>query len=135
MNTEKTMLRFLGYRVDKMVFVTKKEDDSSSDRIVISPSFSRKIEEVDKNEYDVTIGVELKQSNLPFDAELSIAGRFSYEGKMDVEKVLKVNAVAIMYPYVRSTLSLMTTLAAIPPVIIPTINLVQMFEKEEQTQG
>ena len=132
MITENAVLQFLGYRVDTMQFKSKPDYTPSSEPIELKPTFNRTIQQVNDNEYNVTIGVELKQSTLPFDAELSLTGRFKYEGNLDVQKMLKINAVAILYPYVRSTLSLMTTLAAVPPVIVPTINLAQMFEREEQ---
>ena len=129
MITENAVLQFLGYRVDTMQFKSKPDYTPSSEPIELKPTFNLTIQQVNDNEYNVTIGVELKQSTLPFDAELSLTGRFKYEGNMDVQKMLKINAVAILYPYVRSTLSLMTTLAAVPPVIVPTINLAQMFER------
>ena len=129
MITENAVLQFLGYRVDTMQFKSMPDYTPSSEPIELKPTFNLTIQQVNDNEYNVTIGVELKQSTLPFDAELSLTGRFKYEGNMDVQKMLKINAVAILYPYVRSTLSLMTTLAAVPPVIVPTINLAQMFER------
>ena len=132
MKTEKALLQFGGYRVDKMLFMLKQTFDSSSKQVELTPSFSRTIQKISDDEYDVSIGVELKQTNLPFDAELTITGRFKYEGSLDVQKILKINAVAILYPYVRSILSCLTTLGSVPPVVIPTINLAQMFENEEQ---
>lgn len=132
MNTEKATLQFLGYRVDMMQFESKQNYKSTNDPIELKPTFSRAIRRVTDTEYDVSVGVKLQQPTLPFDAEVSLTGQFKTEGSMDVQKVLKVNAVAILYPYIRATLSLMTTLAAIPPIIVPTINLAKMFEHEAE---
>lgn len=132
MTTENAVLQFLGYRVDTMQYKLKPDYTASSEAIELNPIFNRIIQQANDDEYHVTIGVELRQATLPFDAELALTGRFKYKGEIDVQKILKVNAVAILYPYVRSTLSLMTTLAEVAPVIIPTINLVRMFEQEEQ---
>ena len=74
----------------------------------------------------------MKQDNLPFEAKLLLSGRFKCGESVDADKAMKVNAVAILYPYVRSTFSLMTTLGNISPVVLPTINLAQMFEREER---
>lgn len=132
MTTENAVLQFLGYRVDTMQYKLKPDYTASSEAIELKPIFNRIIQQANDDEYHVTIGVELHQAALPFDAELALTGRFKYKGEIDVQKILKVNAVAILYPYVRSTLSLMTTLAEVAPVIIPTINLARMFEQEEQ---
>ena len=100
--------------------------------IELSPSFSREIAQIGEGRYEVTVGVNVEQDNLPFSAKLSITGKFECSGSLNADNMMRVNAVAIMYPYVRATLSMMTTLAAIPPVIIPTINLAKMFEREER---
>lgn len=132
MKTARASLRFLGYHVDKMVFFSKTNFTTSEMPIELAPMFKRNIVQTGEKEHKVTIGVRLDQENLPFNAELEITGRFEYDGELDVDKLLKINAVSIMYPYVRATLSMMTTIAGIPPVIIPTINLAQMFERNEQ---
>lgn len=134
MNTEKATLQFLGYRVEMMRFELKQNYEATNAPIELKPTFNRRIQQVVDNEYDVSIGVKLKQSTLPFDAEVVLTGRFKSEGNMDAQKVLKINAVAILYPYVRATLSTMTTLAAIPPIIIPTINLAKTFEREREEE-
>lgn len=134
MSTERAILQFLGYRVDELLFAAKKELSGTTEQIVLEPSFSRTIKQAGSEEYDVTIGVKLEQNDLPFEARLSLTGRFKCEDVSDVPKMLKVNAVAILYPYVRATLSMLTTIAAVPPVIVPTINLAKMFEQEEQSK-
>lgn len=134
MKTERAILQFLGYRVDKMIFTGKPEYVTTPEQIVLEPSFSRTIRQINTEEYEVTIGVKLEQSNLPFETSLSLTGRFKCEGVQEIQKMLKTNAVAILYPYVRATLSMLTTIAAVPPVIVPTINLAKMFEQEEQSK-
>ena len=77
----------------------------------------------------------MDQPDLPFDAETTIVGSFELSGIENVDKAMKQNATAILYPYVRSTLALLTTLAAIPPVNIPTINLAHIYEQEQQRES
>lgn len=131
MNQGKAVIQFLGYRVDKMNFATKSDVADASEPIGLEPVFNRSICKVNNDEYEVKIGIELKQDNLPFEAELLLSGKFKCDESVDADKAMKVNAVAILYPYVRSTFSLMTTLGNISPVVLPTINLAQMFEREE----
>ena len=133
MGASKSALQFLGYCVDELVFLSKPEFVEAADHVVLNPTFTRRIKQVNPEEYEVSIGSKLEQEDLPFEVRLSLTGRFKCEGVSDVQRALKVNAVAILYPYVRATLSLLTTLAAVPPVVVPTINLAKMFEQEEQT--
>ena len=103
MNHGKAVIQFLGYRVDKMNFVTKFDFEHTSEPIELEPALNRSIRKVNEDEYEVGIEVELKQDNLPFEAELLLSGRFKCGESVDADKAMKVNAVAILYPYVRST--------------------------------
>lgn len=52
------------------------------------------------------------------------------EKETDIENFLKVEAVNILYPYLRSTVSGLTTLAMIPPVVIPVIDTKLLFKDD-----
>ncbi len=135
MDASRATLQFIGYRVDKMFFSLKSDSSAWPEKITLSPSFNRTIRKIDEKTHEVSISVALKQENLPFEAELSLTGNFIYEDVDPAEKMIKINAVSILYPYVRSTLSMITNLAGIPPVTIPTINFVQMYEDIEASSS
>ena len=93
----------------------------------------REIEKEDKdNCYALRLGVKIDQPDFPFYAEVILLGRFIVNGKMDAAQAMNVNAAAILYPYVRSTLSMMASLAGLPPITLPTLNIVQMFQNEQE---
>jgi preprotein translocase subunit SecB len=46
------------------------------------------------------------------------------------EILFQQNAVAIMFPFLRSQVSLLTTQPGITPLLIPPINIVKLFSKE-----
>jgi preprotein translocase subunit SecB len=61
----------------------------------------------------------------PF-VEIRCKGLFSFENVSKIEDVPDFfyrNSIAILFPYVRSYLSLVTTQANVPGVILPTLNL------------
>ena len=62
--------------------------------------------------YAVIITVQIDQDNLPFKCQVSLKGTFNVNNIDNINKCLQVNATAILFPYVRSTLSMLTTLAA-----------------------
>ena len=47
---------------------------------------------------------------------------------------MKVNAAAILYPYVRAAISMLTTLANVPPVVLPPVNFVKLFEESAKEE-
>lgn len=44
------------------------------------------------------------------------------------------NAIAILYPYVRSIISTYTTNSNVDPIILPTINVVEMLKQEKNNK-
>ena len=128
----KATLRFMGYDVQIMNFQKKiPQQMEENSEIELNPIFSRHISSKDKTHYELALGVKLEQDNLPFYAEIVLVGKFAVDEEQNAEKIMKVNATAVLFPYVRATLSMLTTLAEIPPINIPPINLVKMFEHEQ----
>jgi preprotein translocase subunit SecB len=137
MEVVKSTLKFDTFVVEKMNFsITKPIPDNSDVSIEIEPQFSRKIIKITENEYDMLLGVlindESKPGAIPFNAEVVVKGRFLLNGIDNHEKHLKINAVAILFPYLRATLSTLMALANVEPFFIPPINLVEMFKKSEE---
>lgn len=61
----------------------------------------------------------------PF-AEISCKGTFKFENTESFDNIPEFfyrNSIAILFPYVRAYLSLVTTQANVPGIILPTLNL------------
>ena len=90
--------------------------------------------QINKNNMTVQLGVRIfddaEKNDYPFEMKVDIEGLFSFEGHVDGEKFLP-NALAILYPYVRAIISSYTSLANIPPLTLPTININKYLEDVE----
>ena len=134
MEPVQSSLCFLGYRAELLRFEKRESSIQPNEKKPsLSASFMREIEKEDKdNCYALRLGVKIDQPDFPFYAEVILLGRFIVNGKMDAAQAMNVNAAAILYPYVRSTLSMMASLAGLPPITLPTLNIVQMFQNEQE---
>ncbi|PFC81040.1 hypothetical protein CN272_27990 [Bacillus anthracis] len=104
----------------------------------LSPDFSYKIQ---KNEEDskeavvyltFNIGDEMLRDSSIY-VSVTIAGEFVVFGEEDEEQIdmlYKVNAIAILYPYLRSIVSEITSKGTSSPIILPTMNIAAMFNQE-----
>lgn len=129
-------VEFHGYKVLKTSFSRSGLSLESGVEINLNPSFSRIITQRDKENYSLVLGVKIGSSEgqeMPLYAEVILEGDFVLRNIEDVDTIMKVNAVAIMFPYLRATLSMLTMLMNIDPVVLPTVNLAQMFEEEQNT--
>lgn len=138
-------IQFKGYTVRQLRF-EKCEDFSGTDGpIELNFQLSHRI---DINEQvqavQVTLACELfpgrDGEKRPFRLYVELIGSFMYEADMDrpqLRNLLLENTVAILFPYLRTTVTAATTAANVVPVILPTINVAAMLERrpdEIQTQ-
>jgi preprotein translocase subunit SecB len=64
-------------------------------------------------------------TELPF-AEILCIGIFKFENSINFEEIPDYfyrNCIAILFPYVRAYLSIVTTQANVPGIMLPTMNL------------
>lgn len=93
----------------------------------VKPILKRDINKIDDENYVLRLMFLLKDdedNKAPFDIELIIVGE--YELKSDSEEELNVflknNAIQILFPYLRSTLSSAMASLMINPIIIPIMD-------------
>lgn len=65
----------------------------------------------------------------PYKVTVEVAGRFSSETAF--RKTWENNALAILFPYVRSIVSCITAQSGRSAVILPTINIARMFDESK----
>ena len=49
-------------------------------------------------------------------------------------QLIAYNTVSILFPYIRSQISLVTTQPDLPPVTLPPVNIVSLFQETEQLE-
>ncbi|WP_239733679.1 protein-export chaperone SecB [Mammaliicoccus sp. M-M49] len=85
----------------------------------------------------LNLEIKNKKDESPFDLSVSIVGFFELnsDGYEEEEYInlLKVNAVAILYPYLRSIVTDITSKAnAFNPLILPPMNIASMLKEEKK---
>ncbi len=130
------VIEFKEYHVNKMLFNYKsKKDRHDLKKIAVSPIFNVNIEDLNESQTAIQLSMELG-SDSPFDLSVTVEGVFEYHKEDDKssfgkEHILSNNAVAILFPYLRSTVSILTNLTNnLPPLNLPTMNIVEMMEKQ-----
>ena len=123
-------LRFNGYIVDSIKFEVNKECKLQS--VPLKVDFKRNMSQIG-DKYFVSISVSIFNENLsvdsPFYLFISLTGEFQFTDNADVDNefMIDINAVAILFPYLRSAVTNITSTANIPPLILPTINVSKLL--------
>lgn len=128
-----SVLQFLTYKVNKIEFRTNDNFKEGKKGIPIKLSIIP-IVNVEKENMNITLKTEIfkdaEENNFPFEMIVELTGYFKCEG--DAPDKFVRNAVAILYPYVRSIVSTYTSNANISPLILPTINVNTLIEEQQK---
>lgn len=118
---------------DKVSFTRKgfKQKDDSE----ISLSFHVSISQTDNPDVNrVTLQV-LADAQDEYDAEIQITGYCSISSDCpNKQYLLENNAVAILFPYVRSELTLITAQPETSPIVLPAVNINSMIRQSERQE-
>lgn len=131
MDKTQSVLQFVGYDVQKISverFETEEQDDN--EQLTVSNKLERVVREKNENQFmlvmTTTIKGEDKKGNTIFDIRAKVRGFFYCEDG-DYKSWID-NATAILYPYIRCLITTVTSNSGMAPLILPTVNVVEMFK-------
>lgn len=99
----------------------------------IDYKFSFGFEESGEDDVVVHLNV-LGQKNDEYKFQVSASGYFTVVSGNDKGLLMRQNAVAIIFPYIRSQISLLTAQPEVTPVVLPPFNIAQMVEDAMNSQ-
>lgn len=77
----------------------------------------------ESDDFEVKLSFEIKKPEI-YTLIFTLIGKFSVSGGLgESNAYLKNNAVAIMFPYARTQITLLTTHPGITPIVIPPVNI------------
>lgn len=89
----------------------------------------------------LTLQITLKRDDEDFGIDISIQGQFAIssvmvkEGKNEIAKALFVNGTAILFPYARSIISMITGLDSSSTVLLPTVNTMELWKQSKDNNN
>lgn len=120
---------------DQISFVRK---NFKSDR---EPAFSFEISAAKRNDedvYKVTIVMSVEKEK-EYEIKISLSGFFSIntnalDDNTDIAELISKNTVAILMPYMRSELSLLTAQPGMECIVMPPINVNALMEQAQKVE-
>ena len=124
------VIYFKGYKIKKYNYIYRDEKLEIEDgKLPFNMSVNPQISSDFKNGY-IVVSVTLEAED--FSVEIVVEAEFdiNVEGKENIEKFLVVNGTAIVFPYIRSMVSMLTSLDSEKAFILPTINTMDLFSNK-----
>lgn len=125
-------LQLIDLYFSKFDFVQERENNSENTEYTTSLNINYSINQNDTSKIKIVIDTNIKTKDENICVNLQTVGIFDIDkDDMEIEmyeQIIKGNTVAIMFPYIRSQISLITTQPGIAPIMIPPINVNALIE-------
>lgn len=134
MKNDEVILKFSEYQVDNIKYSVNKNFDKNK-IMRRSPKIFYKIAR-DKNSDNFNIIISAifdSTNNLPFHLQIDIRGFFETLNDFTEDEKLNIiisNGTAILFPYLRSIITDITSKSNFSPIILPTMNFSKIIEED-----
>lgn len=120
-----SILKLNGIHFNELSF--KRRDSTNS--VIDDCELTRKIVDIDVDNF--TVELNFKLSTSIFEMSISLEGKFNIicEDALMKERLKKNNTISILFPYIRSEVTLLTSQPEMTPVIIPPININKLIDE------
>ncbi|WP_101698488.1 protein-export chaperone SecB [Clostridium minihomine] len=110
----------------------RSETDINCNKLQIE--IGKHIEYVDENNAKVNLNIKIFAADNSLDLSLTMLGFFEFTGLQNKEfmkDIVETNTIAIMFPYLRSQVSLITTQPDMSPIVIPALNINKLIDSDK----
>lgn len=122
-SSARSVLRLNHVVFDEISFSRHGFMNQSEDETEVKLKMGVAIKKYDVDKYRVSLQV-LAEKEEEYSVEIQITGYCSIADDCEIkDTILKKNAVAILFPYVRAQLTLITSQPEVEPIVLPVFNI------------
>ena len=128
------------YKLIKTSFSTNqlyiKNNNLKPGNFELKPLLNRTVGKLDDRRYFTLLTLSIMSSSerpFPVDITIEFKGIFEFndiEDEKNIYNFLKLQAVHIMFPYLRSIITNLTVAAMMPPIILPIVDVSRLFKNQ-----
>ena len=132
------VIRFLGYRITKLEYVCDASYEFAKEGEMCF-RFQKSETAIGENGIQLILASHIffgseedDMESSPYRLSLEIAAR--YESDEPWNEKWEQNALALLFPYVRAIVSSVTAQSGREPLVMPTVNIAELFKKSKEQQ-
>ena len=108
---------------------TFRKKDFSLDELELGVRVEHSVENIGEDEYEIVLNTTVSDENENVYVNVRVKAIFRTQQKnMDM---LEKNIIAIIFPYIRSYISIITTQPGMPPIVLPAMNIIAMVNDQK----
>lgn len=107
-----------------------RKNDSKLDDVELGLNVKHEISEITKDEYEIVlVTTVMDEAEKLF---VSVTTKALFHTEQENRDMIEKNTIAIMFPYIRSYISLITTQPGMTPIVLPAMNIVAMINDQQK---
>ncbi|MBN3489953.1 protein-export chaperone SecB [Acholeplasma equirhinis] len=113
-------------QADKLIL---HDNHISGENFNFQPIYEKEIYKESDNAYLLKVNVRIestRENPFPINVDVSFNAKFEFEEVEDqslIANYLNIGAIQMMFPYIRSAITNLTTAALLPPLILPVVDV------------
>lgn len=108
---------------------TFKKKDVSLDELELGVRVEHNVENIGEDEYEIVLNTTVSDENE--NIYVNVKGKAIFRTQQKNMDMLEKNTIAIMFPYIRSYISIITTQPGMPPIVLPAMNIIAMINDQK----
>lgn len=138
MKTEPTIynFQFISFKLLEINFEVNYEFLNQAEKktqVEISTDITSGFNIIETHICQVILGIQLKKGNAPFFFSIKGQADFDFQkditGEKEIEKIVHINLLAIVYPFLREPIADLTRRMGFTPLLLAPVNFVEMFKE------
>lgn len=113
----------------------QKKDLNKTGQISLQITYSFNIVNIAEDEKEIVVGVQIKDAEGRISVIMTANGIFEASkelpAEIDKEMLFRNNAVAIMFPFIRSQVALITAQPGLTPIMLQPINISKIWAEQK----
>lgn len=107
---------------------TFRKKDVLLDGLELSVCVEHNVENIDEHVYEIVLNTTVSDENE--NIYVNVKGKAIFRTQLNNMDILEKNTIAIMFPYIRSYISIITTQPGMPPIVLPAMNIIAMINDQ-----
>ena len=108
---------------------TFRKKDVSLDELELGVRVEHSVENIGEDEYEIVLNTTVSDENE--NIYVNVKGKAIFRTQQKNMDMLEKNTIAIIFPYIRSYISIITTQPGMPPIVLPAMNIIAMVNDQK----
>ena len=108
---------------------TFRKKDVSLEGLELSVQVEHSVKDIEEDGYEILLNTSVSDENE--NIYVNVKGRAIFRTQQRNMDILEKNTIAIMFPYIRSYISIITTQPGMAPIVLPAMNIIAMINAQK----